>query len=122
MQNQEKIKAEIADIINGLNIDENGMSYTFYPLEVIESIMAAIAPHLEAVAGLKPIKLEKNHLPDDVKLLFHKGVGLYQFIQNYELGVLTKDEFVSDMRKVESKFKQDTLNPPKIKRGAQPVE
>lgn len=71
----------------------------------------AIAPHIEAGAGLKPTKLGKNHLPDDVKLLFHKGIGLYQCIQNYELGVVTKDKFIGDMRKVESEFKQDTPAP-----------
>ena len=66
-------------------------------------IAAAIAPLVEADGS--PTKFEKDSLPLDVKLLFHKGVGLYQCIQNYELGILTKDEFIGDMRKVEADLK-----------------
>lgn len=109
MQNKEKIRAAIAEQIELLPINDDGQTCTYFPDELVDKILAAIAPHLETGAGLKPTKFEKDNLPEDVKLLFHKGVGLYQCIQNYELGVLTKDEFVSDMRKVESKFKQDTL-------------
>jgi hypothetical protein len=50
-----------------------------------------------------PTRFDKNSLPDDVKLSFHKGVELYQCIQNYELGVFTKDEFVNEMRRINAK-------------------
>ena len=49
----------------------------------------------------KATRFQKNSLPDDVKLSFHKGVELYQCIQNYELGVFTKDEFIKEMRRID---------------------
>lgn len=85
-------------------LNQGHFTHAGFCKEVAEEIAAAIAPHLEAGAGLKPTKFEKDHLPDDVKLSFHKGVGLYQCIKNYELGVLTKYEFIGDIRKVEAGF------------------
>ena len=49
----------------------------------------------------KPTRFDKNSLPDDVKLSFHKEIALYQCIQNYELGVFTKDEFIKEMRRID---------------------
>lgn len=65
-------------------------------------IFAKIEPILSTPTNLeisKPTRFEKNSLPNDIKLLFHKGVELYQCIQNYELGVFTKEEFIKEMRK-----------------------
>jgi hypothetical protein len=67
------------------------------------AIADEIAEKLEGVMSLTPTKFDKNSLPDDVKLSFHKGVELYQCIQNYELGVFTKDEFIKEMRSIEAK-------------------
>ena len=66
--------------------------------EFCEEIAAEITKEL---LNLFPSNLQKNSLPDDVKLSFHKGVELYQCIQNYELGVFTKDEFIKEMRRID---------------------
>jgi hypothetical protein len=63
-----------------------------------EKIAAEITREL---LNLFPSNLQKNSLSDDVKLSFHKGVALYQCIQNYELGVFTKDEFIKEMRRID---------------------
>ena len=65
---------------------------------VCEEIAAEITQEL---LNLSPSNLQKNSLPHDVKLSFHKGVELYQCIQNYELGVFTKDEFIKEMRRID---------------------
>jgi hypothetical protein len=70
---------------------------------IYSEIAAEIAEKLEGVMSPTPTKFDKNSLPDDVKLSFHKGVELYQCIQNYELGVFTKDEFIKEMRRIEAK-------------------
>ena len=100
---QDKIIAAIADVIEKKGTDDFGMLSWCKPSDLIAEIAAAIAPMVEA--GESPTKFEKDNLPLDVKLLFHKGVGLYQCIQNYELGILTRDEFIGDIRKVESDLK-----------------
>lgn len=112
MQNEEKIIQAIEQYLKNYTvkaIGRNGAEYEIYAewpglkSEIAREIAFAIAPHLEAGAGVSPTKFEKNNLPDDVKLSFHKGVNLYQCIQSYELGVITKDEFIIDMRKIEAK-------------------
>ena len=102
---QYKIIAAIAAYLEKVTTkDSNGFlnQFTWGHTSKIHAteIAAAIAPLVEA--GESPTKFEKDNLPLDVKLLFHKGVRLYQCIQNYELGILTSDEFIGDIRKVES--------------------
>ena len=66
-----------------------------------QEIAAEIAEKLEGALNPTPTRFDKNSLPHDVKLSFHKGVELYQCIQNYELGVFTKDEFIKEMRRID---------------------
>jgi hypothetical protein len=96
----------IAEYLNKVESPQEKWDGTigFFPAEwplPIYTIAAEIADKL----ALNPIptRFDKNSLPDDVKLSFHKGVELYQCIQNYELGVFTNSSFVKEMRRIDAK-------------------
>lgn len=49
--NQEKIRAEIMEQIELLPINDDGQTCTYFPDELADKILAAIAPHLKPGAG-----------------------------------------------------------------------
>ena len=54
------------------------------------------------VTGNYPGARTKPYLPDDVKLLFHKGVALWRCIENYEIGIIEREAFIREMRKIDA--------------------
>jgi len=55
---------------------------------------------------MNPTAHEKNNLPEDVRYAFNEGVDLYKCIQDYEMGVLTREQFIEDMRKIKETYKK----------------
>lgn len=51
-----------------------------------------------------PSIYERNNLPEDVRYASNEGVELYRCFQNYLIGVLSLEEFITDTRKIKDKY------------------
>jgi len=51
-----------------------------------------------------PTKIEKDNLPLDVRIAFNQGVDLYKCVSNYELGIISREDFIKQIREVKSRF------------------
>ena len=60
---------------------------------------------LELILKSKPTRFSKNNLPNDVKIEYNKATSMMFTIENYELGVITEDEFIMDVRNIRDRFK-----------------
>lgn len=78
--------------------------------EANNDIANEYVPQKEIKMMGKPTIIEKNNLPVDVRYSFNEGVDLYQCIQHYEIGNLTRKEFINDMRNIKARYQINNIN------------
>ena len=86
----------------GGKLNPAGITHAGFCQEIAAEIAGKVLEVVEKKTS--PTKLEKNSLPINVKHIFHKGVDLYQCIVNYELGVISKDQFILEVQAIDSKW------------------
>ena len=57
------------------------------------------------ICNSTPTAFEKNNLPLATRYSYCKGVEIYQKIQSYELGIINKTDFITEVNAIENIYK-----------------